>query len=104
VTWEDARNWCQAGKMRERVGWRLWVGGDNWATITWVELHDDVVLISTQDSTVYQVRYIDAVRCRPPGGEVGERAASPLVQRRPKPEVSYAPAMARRRFRPRDPA
>lgn len=52
--------------MRGRAGWQLWLGGDTWATITWVEIYGDTVLIHTEDGTAYQARYTDAVRCRKP--------------------------------------
>ncbi len=30
--------WCQASKMRNRIGWELWLGADQWALITDVHI------------------------------------------------------------------
>lgn len=65
--------------MRQRAGWQLWLGGDNWATITSVEIQGDAVLISVADGTVYQARYVDAIRSRPPGQPQPIRRSEPLT-------------------------
>jgi hypothetical protein len=52
--------------MRGRIGWELWLGGDDWATITDVRLVGGDVLITTDDGTMFRVDYLDAVRCREP--------------------------------------
>ena len=58
--------WCQASKMRNRIGWELWLGADQWALITDVHIRADDVLITVEDGTTYRARYADAVRCRKP--------------------------------------
>lgn len=64
IPFDDA-GYCQAPKLRDRIGWQLWLG-DGWATITDVQVRGDDVLITVEDGTVYRVGYVDAVRCRRP--------------------------------------
>jgi hypothetical protein len=67
ITTAGDAGYCQAPKLRERIGWQLWLGGGNWATITGVRVRGDDVLIET-DAGTFRTRYTDAVRCRRPGG------------------------------------
>ena len=63
---EASGTWCQASKMRSRIGWQLWLGADQWALVTDVHIHGDDVLITVEDGTTYRARYVDAIRCRQP--------------------------------------
>lgn len=62
--------------MRDRVGWELWLGGDDWATITDVRVRGDDVLITVEDGRTFRVGYLDAVRCRQPTAPALMRLAS----------------------------
>ena len=52
--------------MRSRIGWEIWLGGDEWALITDAHIRGDDVLITVEDGRVFRARYVDAIRCRKP--------------------------------------
>jgi hypothetical protein len=62
----DRGSYCQARKLRQRAGWQLWLGGQDWATITFAEVRGDDVLNTVADGRIFRADYMDAVRCRPP--------------------------------------
>jgi hypothetical protein len=65
--------WCQARKMRSRIGWELWPGAGQWALITGVHIDGDDVLITIEDGTTFRARYVDAIQCREPAPpEIGD--------------------------------
>ena len=63
---ETSGAWCQARKMRSRIGWEIWLGGDEYALITDAHIRGDDVLITVEDGRVFRARYVDAIRCREP--------------------------------------
>ena len=75
MTWGNAVAYCQAGKMRDRRGWQLWLGDDDWAAITDVRIRGDDVLITVDDGRTFRAGYVDAVRCRQPETPALIRAA-----------------------------
>jgi hypothetical protein len=68
MTWGNAATGCQAGKMRDRRGWQLWLGDYAWTAITDVTIRGDDVLITVDDGRMFRAGYLDAVRCRQPEG------------------------------------
>lgn len=53
---ETSGTWCQARKMRSRIGWEIWLGADEWALITDVHIRVDDVLIAVEDGTTFRAR------------------------------------------------
>lgn len=54
-------------RLLKRIGWEIYLGGDRWRRITWVEVRGDEVLITVEDGTRFRAGYMDAVRLRRPG-------------------------------------
>jgi hypothetical protein len=63
--------YCYGRKLLERVGWEIYLGGDEhgrdrWEPITRVRIAGDQVRITVPDGVTYVAGYVDAVRCRRP--------------------------------------
>jgi hypothetical protein len=63
--------YCYGRKLLERVGWEIYLGGDQdgherWELITRVRISGDQVRITVADGVTYVTGYVDAVRCRRP--------------------------------------
>jgi hypothetical protein len=63
--------YCYGKKLRDRVGWEMYLGhdtedGERWEPITGVRITADGVLITVANGTTYATGYADAVRCRRP--------------------------------------
>jgi hypothetical protein len=68
----DPDAYCYGRKLLERVGWEIYLGGDEqgrdrWEPITRVRIAGDQVRITVTDGVTYVAGYVDAVRCRRPG-------------------------------------
>jgi hypothetical protein len=61
--------YCYGRKLLERVGWEIYLGGDEhgherWEKITRVQIAGDKVRITVADGVTYVAGYVDAVHCR----------------------------------------
>jgi hypothetical protein len=67
----DPGAYCYGRKLRQRVGWEMYLGHDEqgrerWEPITDVQITGDQVRLTVADGTTYVAGYVDAVRCRRP--------------------------------------
>ena len=82
----DPDAYCYGRKLLERVGWEIYLGGDEqgrdrWAPITRVRIAGDQVRITVTDGGTYVAGYVDAVRCRRPGtGKPGTTGVGQAVR------------------------
>jgi hypothetical protein len=79
----DPDAYCYGRKLLERVGWEIYLGGDEhgrerWEPITQVRIAGDQVRITVTDGATYVAGYVDAVRCRRP--RVARPGTIPVTQ------------------------
>ena len=65
----DPDGYCYGRKLLDRVGWEIYLGGDErgderWEPIVGVRISGDQVRITVADGVTYVTGYVDAVRCR----------------------------------------
>jgi hypothetical protein len=76
VTPPDPGIYCYGRRLRERIGWQMYLGEDEdgrerWELITDVQVQGGDTLLTVEDGTTYRATHDQAVRCRRPPPQTG---------------------------------